>query len=153
MKTMLCHREEEVVAAVIRGNCDGSLSAHLASCESCRAAANMILLLRRDRACEPEDASDICSRNSIWTRAVLKTRERRKRIQRLGLAMGIILGILAGYLTSMVVLPANTKVSFERTGFLLSHSQVLVWPMVVVLAAVLLVLYADHAQNPMSGNH
>jgi len=151
MKTMPCRREEEVVAAVVRGNVEELWSGHVASCENCRAAANITSLLQRDRMCKVEGIADIRSRNMIWTRATLKMRAKRKRIQRLGLASAIVLGALAGWLTSLVVLPSGTTVSFERTAVLLSHSLILLLPAVVVLAAVSLVLYAD-SHNPISRN-
>ena len=140
MKTMPCRREEEVVAAVIRGNLDGPLSGHVASCESCRTAAGVTSLLQRDRVGKE---IDVRSSNRIWARATLLVRTRRRHAQKLGLIVGMVSGTLAGYLTSLLVLPSGTKVSIDQTAVLLSHSLVLLLPIVVILAAVALIIYSD----------
>jgi len=140
MKTMPCCREEEVVAAVIRGNLDGILSEHVAFCVSCRTAADVTSLLQRDQVGKE---IDVRSSYMIWARATLLVRARRRRAQRLGLILGIVSGALAGYLTSLLVLPSGTKVSLDRMAVLLSHSLVLLLPAVVILAAVALIVYSD----------
>jgi hypothetical protein len=140
MKTMPCCREEEVVAAVIRGNLDGRLSGHVASCESCRTAADVAALLQRDRVSKE---IEVRSSNIIWARATLLVRARRRRAQRLGLIVGAVSGALAGYLTSLLLLPSETKLSLDRTAALLSHSPVLLLPAVVIVAAVALIVYSD----------
>jgi len=140
MKTMPCCREEEVVAAVIRGNLDGILPEHAASCVSCRTAADVTSLLQRDHVGKE---IDIRSSNMIWARATLLVRARRRRAQRLGLIVGILCGALAGYLTGLLVLPSGTKVSLDRTAVLLSHSLVLLSPTLVILAAVAVIVFWD----------
>jgi hypothetical protein len=140
MKTMPCCREEEVVAAVIRGNLDGILSGHVASCVSCRTAADVTSLLQHDQVGKD---IDIRSSNMIWARATLLVRARRRRAQRLGLIIGIVCGALAGCLTGLLVLPSGTKVSFDRTAVLLSHSLVLLSPSIVILAAVAVIVFWD----------
>jgi hypothetical protein len=138
MKTTPCCREEEVVAAVIRGNLDGILSEHVASCASCRTAADVTALLQRDPVGKE---LDLRSSHMIWARATLLVRAKRRRAQRLGLIVGIVCGALAGYLTGLLVLPSGTKVSLDRTAALLFHSLVLLLPTAVILAAVTLVVY------------
>ena len=140
MTTMPCCRVEEVVAAVISGNLDGFLSGHVASCESCRTAAKVTSLLQRDRVGKE---IDVRSSNRIWARATLLVRARRRRAQRLGLIVGIVSGALAGYLTSLLVLPSGMRFSLDRTAVLLSHSLVLLLPTAVILAAVALIVYSD----------
>ena len=140
MKTMPCCREEEVVAAVIRGNLDGILSEHVASCASCRTAADVTSLLQRDHVGKE---IDIRSSNMIWARATLLVRARRRRAQRLGLIVGIVCGALAGCLTGLLVLPSGTRVSLDRTAVLLSHSLVLLSPTLVILAAVAVIVFWD----------
>jgi hypothetical protein len=150
MKTMPCPREEEVVAAVIGGNLDGLLAGHVASCESCRAAAKITSLLLSDREYKVQDTLDVRSRNMIWAKATMKMRARQRLIQRLGSAIGIVLGVFASWLTSLVVSPFGMKVSYEQAAVLLSHSLILLLPTIVVLAAVPLILYvASH--KPDSG--
>ena len=140
MKTMPCCREEEVVVAIIRGNLDGILSEHVASCVSCRTAADVTSLLQRDHVGKE---NDIRSGNMIWARATLLVRARRRRAQRLGLIVGILCGALAGYLTGLLVLPSGTRVSLDRTAVLLSHSLVLLSPTLVILAAVAVIVFWD----------
>jgi len=140
MKTMPCCREEEVVTALIRGNLDGLLSGHVASCGSCRTAAEVTALLQRDRA---GLEIGVTSRHMIWARATLLVRARRRRAQRLGRIVGIMSGALAGYLTSVLVLPPETKVSLDRMAVLLSHSLALLLPVAVILAAVALIVPWD----------
>jgi len=140
MKTMPCCREEEVVAAVIRGNLDGILPEHAASCVSCRTAADVTSLLQRDHVGKE---IDIRSGNMIWARATLLVRARRRRAQRLGLIVGIVCGALAGCLTGLLVLPSGTRVSLDRTAVLLSHSLVLLSPTLVILAAVAVIVFWD----------
>ena len=149
MKTMPCCREEEVVAAVIRGNLDEPLAGHVASCESCRTAAAVTSLLQRERVGEE---INVRSSNMIWARATLLVRARRRRVQRLGLIVGIVSGALAGYLTSLLVLPSGTKVSLDRTAALLSHWLVLLLPTVVILIGVALIVYWD-SRTPAIGEH
>jgi hypothetical protein len=149
MKTMPCCREEEVVAAVIRGNLDGILSGHVASCVSCRTAADVTSLLQRDQVGKE---IDIRSSNMIWARATLLVRARRRRAQRLGLIVGIVCGALAGCLTGLLVLPSGTKVSLYRTAALLFQSLVLLLPTVVILAAVTLVVCWS-SRSPAIGEH
>jgi hypothetical protein len=145
MKTMPCPREEEVVAAVISGTLEGLLAGHVASCESCRAAAKITSLLQCDQAYKVKDSLDIRSRNMIWTKATMKMRARQRLKQRLGSGIGIVLGVFASWLTSLVVLPSGMKISFEQAAVLLSHSLILLFPTIVVLAAVPLILYlASH---------
>jgi len=140
MKPTACRREEEVVAALIRGNLDGLLSGHVASCESCRAAAEVTSVLQRDRVGKE---IDVPSSNVIWARATMLVRARRRRSQRLGLIAGIVSGALAGYLTSLLVLPSGTNVSLDGTAALLSRSLVFLLPAVVILAAVGLIVFSD----------
>jgi hypothetical protein len=149
MKTMPCSREEEVVAAVISGRLDGPMSGHLASCESCRAAAEVTSLLQRDRVGKE---IGVTSSHMIWARATLLVRARRRRAQRLGRIVGIVSGALAGYLTSVLVLPSETEVSLDRMAVLLSHSLALLLPAAVILAAVALIV-SWGSRTPAIGEH
>lgn len=146
--TTLCNCEEEIVVAAINGHLDTPLISHLESCESCRAAVAMTSLLRADEPCSDNTTAKVFMPDIIWTRAVYLMRQRQKRIRKLGLAVGAAFGILAGYLTGVVAMPANSAISLSQAASMLSHSLPALCPAALIILAVVFVFFA----NPVTGS-
>ena len=124
--TTLCIHEEKAVAAAINGRLDAPQISHLETCESCRAAVTMISLLKSDEPCSHDATAHDLMPEIIWTRALYEVRHRRKRMRKLGLAVGTVFGILASYLTGVVAMPSNSAISLSQadTSICLCSSQI-----------------------------
>ncbi|UCD64315.1 MAG: hypothetical protein JSW34_02425 [Candidatus Zixiibacteriota bacterium] len=152
MKTSICEREEEIVAAVISGQMDRSVSEHIETCESCRAAAGMTRMFQVEKESAGDGVVDVRLADIIWSRAALARREKRKRTRRLGLPAGIVSGVAVAILTALVIRPSDAALSAKGVESLLSLSVPLLAPTVLILLAVSLVSFANRANGSMSGS-
>lgn len=150
MTTSLCPRDEETVAAILDGNLSPSVDAHLETCPSCRAAADLVRIFQV-QSDEPESAADAYVPDLIWVRAMANRREQRRHTQRLGLPIGLVAGVLVGVVTSFLIAPANSAFSPRTLEALASHFSLLALPMVMVLLALSLVALANRADRAVPG--
>jgi len=150
--TRLCNREEEAAAAAISRRIDPSLSDHLERCESCRAATRMTSLFRADESWAYEVPAPGCLPDIVWVRTLYVWRRQQLRKQRLGLVLGAAAGILAGYLTSVLIAPSHMALSFTHIGSLLTHGLTLLWPTVLVLLMSSFVILGGPADRLVPGN-
>lgn len=150
MNKSLCHREEEVVAAVISGVMAGPIAEHISTCESCRAAADLTRLFQDEKAGAIEETIDTRAADLIWMKAALEMGEKRKRKRRLGLTVGAVSGVLMTGLTALVISPPDVARSLEQIESLPALSLPLMAPLVLILLAVSLVVLADRANGSIS---
>lgn len=151
MTDWICPREEEIVAAFIRGESCSPIDAHIEACESCREAVALVRLFETDEPEERAKTADTHVPSLIWMKAMARRREKRDRTRRLGLPIGLVAGLLASILTGILIAPSNSSFTSRSADVLVSHLPLLALPAALILLVLLLVDYANRAGRPAHG--
>ena len=109
MRVQSCPHENSVITAILAGRwpdqCDESLHAHAALCETCRELAEVASLLRVDRH-HLHDEMRVPSAGQIWWRAAIRARlEASEQVGRpLSWVFGVLVASVVGLTLAVVEL-------------------------------------------------
>ena len=146
----LCNREEQVVSAVINGLLENSLEDHVDDCQSCRNAIAMTSLFQKTKVAMQISPTKEKVTDLIWVNAAYTLHVKRKKMQRLGLLVGILTGILAGIMTFVLIGLSIPSISIPATELLLSRGITFLWPIILIVIIAVYALYGKVADKPTS---
>jgi hypothetical protein len=108
MTVQSCPHENSVITAILAGRwpdqCDESLHAHAAQCETCRELVEVVSLLRADRR-QLHDEMRVPSAGQIWWRAAI--RARLEASERVGRPLSWVFGVLVASVVGLTLAVAE----------------------------------------------
>ncbi len=140
---LVCPSEAAIVAAAKSGTFDPEQTKHLASCADCRSAVTLVRLVLSQKARTTEQPHSIPAAGAIWMKAAYLKRTKKNRLKRTALCLGLALGMVAAFLTAILLLPDRTALAWRavvpRMSFLL--------PLGVVGTTIVMMLLVEYSHN------